>query len=401
MKIVYITVETPFGKGETFILEEMLELKKRRIELLVIPRKPPKEVFHGDANELLENSIWLPLIDFRMVVIFFVALLTKVALWKILGVILIHSRNPLIFIKNLSIIPKAIFIAGIVKKKNIEHIHAHWGSTTATMAYIVSQLTNIPWSFTLHRWDIKENNMLKEKVKSAKFVRCISEHGKNELFEIVGGNYREKIKVVYMGVETSIRIDEFPKNKEKFTIITPANLVEKKGHKYLIDACEILVNQGIKNFQCFFYGTGPLKGELENLIKEKKLIDYITIQGAIPHENLMKMYKNREIDMVVLPSITTSNGELEGIPVSLMEAMAYGIPVISTNTGGIPELLSNGAGIIVEEKSPEKLAEAILKIMKDKDLRRELTERGLQRIKEDFNIEKNTKILLKLIKKLS
>jgi glycosyltransferase involved in cell wall biosynthesis len=401
MKILFITAQTPWGKGEAFLLREMLELKRQGIDLVIIPRNPPKEVFHKEAKELLENAVLLTLINVRMIASFCLALLTKITFWRILLSIIINSRNPIIFIKNLVVFPKAVFIEKIVKKDNIKHIHAHWGSTTATMAYIISRLTGIHWSFTLHRWDIKENNMLKEKVKSAKFVRCISEHGKNELLEIVGSNYLGKIKVIYMGVETSRKIDEYPKNKEKFTIITPANLLEVKGHRYLIDACEVLVNQGIKNFQCIFFGEGPLKGELENLIKEKKLTDFITMPGAIPHENIMNMYKKREIDMVILPSITTNNGEHEGIPVSLMEAMAYGIPVISTNTGGIPELLSNGAGIIVEEKSPEKLAEAILKIMKDKDFKRELAERVLRRIIEDFNIEKNIKILLKLIQELS
>jgi len=286
----------------------------------------------------------------------------------------------------------------MIRKKNIEHIHAHWGSTTATMAYIVSRLTSIPWSFTLHRWDIKENNMLKEKVRLAKFVRCISEHGKNELFQIIGKDYQEKIKVVHMGVKTPIDVSESEEPKGFFTIVTPANLLEVKGHKYLIEACFNLVRQGIKNFQCFFYGDGPLRIKLESLIGEKKLTNFVKMPGTLPHEKLIKMYKNKEIDVVVLPSIITKI-EHEGIPVSLMEAMAYRIPVISTNTGGIPELLSNGAGIIVEEKSPKQLAEIILKIMKNKNLRKELAERGYQKVQKEFNIKKNTKTLLELMQK--
>ena len=266
------------------------------------------------------------------------------------------------------------------------------------MAYIISRITGTPWSFTLHRWDIKENNMLKEKVKSAKFVRCISEHGKNELLEIVGGNYREKIKVVHMGVKIPIDVSESEETKGLFTIVTPANLLEVKGHKYLIEACLNLVRQGIKNFQCFFYGDGPLRIKLESLIGEKKLTNFVKMPGVLPHEKLIKMYKNKEIDVVVLPSIITKI-EHEGIPVSLMEAMAYRIPVISTNTGGIPELLSNGAGIIVEEKSPKQLAEIILKIMKNKNLRKELAERGYQKVQKEFNIKKNTKTLLELMQK--
>jgi len=397
MKIAYITAQTPWGRGETFILEEMLEVKRQGIDLLIIPRNPSKEVFHKEGEKLLENAIRLPLVNVKIIVSFLRVLFTRISSWKILGSILRYSRNLLILIKNLAVFPKGVFIANIIQKEKIQHIHAHWGSTTATMAYVISQITGIPWSFTLHRWDIKENNMLKEKVKSAGFVRCISEHGKNELFEIIGNEYKEKIQVVHMGVKIPSGVSEFRKDKKNFTIVTPANLLGVKGHKYLIDACSILVKQDIKNFECIFYGAGPLKTELENLVKEKKLTDYIKMPGAIPHEKLIEMYKNQDIDAVVLPSITTSDGEHEGIPVALMEAMAYKIPVISTDTGGIPELLSNGAGIIIDEKSPEQLSKAILKVMKEENFKKALTEKGFQKIKDKFDIQKNVKTLLELI----
>lgn len=397
MKICYITAQTPWGKAEPFILEELLEAKNQGFNFLIIPRNPPKEIFHKKAKELLEKTIWLPLINFRMVVKFFLALFTKPTLWKTLTKTIRHSRNLIILIKNLAVFPKGLLISQIVQRENINHIHAHWGATTATMAYFVSQFTNIPWSFTLHRWDIKENNMLKEKVKSAQFVRCISEHGKKELFEIVDKKYQKKTKVIHMGVRTPLDIKTFSKNKKVFTMITPANLLKIKGHRYLIKACLNLLKQGIKNFQCIFFGEGILKNELESLIKERGLTAYIKTAGAIPHEKLVGMYQNKKIDLVILPSITTNKGEHEGIPVSLMEAMAYGIPVISTNTGGIPELLSDRAGIMVEEKSPKKLSRAIIKIMKEEDFAKKLSQRAYQKIQEKFNIEKNTKILLELI----
>jgi len=397
MKICYITAQTPWGKGESFILEELLEAKNQGFNFLIIPRNPPKEIFHEKAKELLGKTIWLPLINFRMTAKFFLALFTKPTLWKTLTKIVRHSHNLIILIKNLAVFPKGLLISQIVRKENINHIHAHWGATTATMAYLVSQFTNIPWSFTLHRWDIKENNMLEEKVKSARFVRCISEHGKKELFKIVDKKYQEKIKVIHMGVKTLLGIKNFSKNKKTFIMVTPANLLEVKGHKYLIEACANLLKQEIKNFQCIFFGEGILKNELENLIKEKGGTTYVKIAGAIPHEKLMEMYQNKKIDLVILPSITTNKDEHEGIPVSLMEAMAYGIPVISTDTGGIPELLSGRAGIMVEEKSPEKLSQAIIRIMKDEDFAKELSQKASQKIQEKFNIEKTTKSLIELI----
>lgn len=399
MKIVYITAQTPWGRGEVFILEEMLEAKNQGIDLMIIPRNPPKEIFHENAKGLLNNALWLPLISLKIIYVFLYSLLIKITLWKILKIIFRESRNRSIFLKNLVVFPKAVFIAKIIEKAEIQHIHAHWGSTTATMAFIVSQITGIPWSFTLHRWDIAENNILKEKLKSAKFTRIISEHGKNELLGIIGKNYEDKIKVLYMGVKIPKIIPILKKNQNpsEFKIAVPANLVEKKGHKYLIEACFLLVKQGMSNFRCLFYGEGPLRNQLENLLDKTRLKDYIEMPGVLPHEELIKKYENREIDLVVLPSIITEKGEMEGIPVALIEAMACGIPVISTNTGGLPELLSDDTGIIVKERSPEQLAEAIIRIIKNEDLRRKITENGFKKIQEKFNGAKNIKILLELI----
>lgn len=399
MKICYITVQAPFGAGEAFILEEMFEAKRQGVDLLIIPRNPSKEVFHKDAKELLENTIWLPLINLGMIFYFCRALLTKIALWKILGTIPCCSRTPWIFIKNLMVLPKGIFVSKMIQKEKITHIHAHWGSTTATMAYIISRITGISWSFTLHRWDIKENNMLKEKVKSAKFIRCISQHGEAELFDIIDDVHKDRIEIIHMGVRLPgiLELKEKEANLKKFTITVPANLLEVKGHRYLIEACFILIEQGIKNFQCIFYGEGPLMAELKNLVKEKELTGYIRMPGAISHEKIMQMYCDKETDVVILPSIITNKGEHEGIPVALMEAMAYGIPVISTNTGGTVELLSDGAGMIVEEKNSKKLAGAIKNLMENNNLQKELKELGREKIQNDFDLHKNVQALLKLM----
>jgi len=398
IKIAYITAQVPYGQGETFIIDEILAIKEAKVDLLIIPRSPTKKVFHKEAKNLLPNTIWLPLINLEIVYIFLISLIAKPHLWQILLSVVRNSRTLKILVKNLIVIPKGIFIANLLWEKRVNHIHAHWGSTTATMAWIVSKLTGIPWSFTLHRWDIKENNMLKEKVKSAKFVRCISENGKNELLEIIGIDFKNKIKVIHMGVKIPSNIGEIYKDKKYFKIITPANLLPVKGHRYLIEACSILVEKGIKNFKFIFYGEGLSRKELEELIKKKSLKNYIKMLGMIPHEKLMGIYKSKNVDIVILPSVNTKNGEHEGIPVSLMEAMAYSIPVISTNTGGIPELLSDKAGVIVEEKNSKQLALAIKKIIKNRNIRENIGRQGNKRVCKEFNIQKNTEKLIELFK---
>ncbi|GAG26337.1 unnamed protein product, partial [marine sediment metagenome] len=145
------------------------------------------------------------------------------------------------------------------------------------------------------------------------------------------------------------------------------------------------------------YGEGLLRAKLEGLIKKERLQNYIKMPGIISHGRLMDMYNGGKVDLVILPSINTDQGSHEGIPVSLMEAMAYKIAVISTNTGGIPELLSNGAGIMVEEKSPEQLAGAIETLLENLELKSKSEENGCQYVREEFNI---TTIVTSLLKNM-
>jgi colanic acid/amylovoran biosynthesis glycosyltransferase len=403
VKIAYITAQVPWGRGETFIIDEMLAIKKTETELLIIPRNPTKKVFHQEAQALVSDAVWLPLINIKMISVFLISILTKPRLWKIMSVIFRHSRTWRILVKNLAVLPKGIYIASLLKKKGIEHIHAHWGSTTATMAMVASELTNIPWSFTVHRWDIKENNGLTLKTEKATFVRCISQSGKEEILNIVGDSYKDKIKLIHMGVRiANFSTTQFRNSSHSdFVISCPANLLPVKGHRFLIEACALLLKWGIKKFKCLIIGDGPLQKKIRQQILKYGLQEHVKLLGRLPHNELMELYRRGKIDTVVLPSIVTEDGAKEGIPVSLMEAMAYGIPVISTNTGGIPELITNGAGILVPPASSEMLARAIKQLIKDEKLRFRLSESGYQQVSTNFNIYRNSIELLHLIKRYS
>jgi len=393
MKICYVTARTPFGLAEAFILTEIVEVKLQGINILVVPRSTDCEVFHEDAKQIQKYSLRLPLISLNITAHFLVSFATKLRTWKILAEILVKSGKFSSLVKNLAVLPKGIFIASMIKKNDINHIHAHWGTTPSTMAYVASQMSDIPWSLTLHRWDIKENNLLETKIKSAVFARCISEHGKKELEVLLGNKCRSKIKLLHAGVKIPNFVNK-PKCRNIFSIVTPAHFYDVKGHQYLIEACQILVKKNIHNFHCTFFGEGPLMQDLKKIVSEKKLECHVTIKNTIEHEKLLKMYKDGSVDAVILPSINTDKGEHEGIPVALMEAMAYKIPVIATNTGGISELLSGNAGRIVKEKNPEDLAMAIENFMSNDFLYNQYKENGYNKVEEQFNVCKNVKALL-------
>lgn len=399
MKIAYITAQVPWGRGETFILDELLNMKKINPSLIIVPRNPTREVFHDKAKKLVKNGVWIPLLHIKLILFSFFNLICNMKLWTIFFALIKNSRTVGICFKNIAVFPKGVYLAKEFRRVNVEHIHVHWGSTTATIAYIISELTGLPWSMTLHRWDISENNMLNEKARSASFIRCISQTGKDELLRFISDEFTNKVVVLHVGVNVlkDLPFSSIRKSNDTFTIACPANLVPVKGHTYLIEAVKLLVDEGYHDLRCNFIGDGPLEGVLKNHIKRLGLEDTVVFCGRLPNEEIMQMYENGQIDVVVLPSIVTETGEQEGIPVALMEAMSYGIPVISTKSGGIPELLDNGAGILIEEKNPIALSVWLEKLLLDEELVKQIGLKGYKKVKRDFDVVKNTFRLSKLI----
>lgn len=393
MKIAYITVKIPYGKGETFIIPEIKEILRQGHKVLILPFRPDKDIFHRDAVELKEYTYKDRLVSAKILRIFIIELLRhpRRGLYTIINM-LRKSRNLKILLKNITTIPKGFYAAYIFRREAVDYIHAHWASTPSSVAYIASSLSGIPWSFTAHRWDIDENNMLREKVTTASFVRSISKEGQDEIMALTGDSLQRKIFVVHMGVNLPAT-DVMPElSNGGFIVFCPANLLPKKGHKYLIEACRIVLDTGLK-VKCLMAGDGLLESELKNLTTSLQLEDNVTFLGRLSLDDLTAMYANGDVDLVVLPSITTEKGEKEGIPVALMEAMAYRIPVISTDTGGIPELVE-GAGIIVPQKDSEALAQAIITMMTDRSQYETYGHLGYRRIANEFDMAKNVRVLI-------
>lgn len=387
-RIAYITVKSPFGPGETFILTEMLALKKMGVDFIIFPRDKSLQLRHAKGEVLRDNTLSYPRFNVKIAFeLLKFALSHPVLFFVLLNETAIKAVSPKIALKNLAIFPKGVFLARVIKSESITHIHSHWASTTSTMAYIASRITNIPWSYTAHRWDITENNLLKTKCKSASFARIINNKARNEIANITKDNaLAGKMLNIHMGVEIPEQGRKYDKGPRCFTVLCPGNLVHVKGHKYLIEACGILSKRGI-DFKCIAAGIGPLEGSLKKMCRLMGLEKKVNFHGLISHERLMEMYRMGEVDAVVLPSITYKN-EKEGIPVALMEAMAHCIPVISTNTGGIPELIGDGSGIMVAEKNPEAIAGAMEKLMTDRTYYEKIGKKGRMKIERDFNLDR-------------
>lgn len=394
MRIVYVTSRLPrtskssHAAQEALIIPEIQELKKRGHEVLVVPMNPRGPVQHGEAKSMLEYSVVEPLFSLGIVNVAIRQLgrLPTRSLRTLSWVF--RSRNSQIFLKNLAVYPKALWLAHLAREWNADHVHAHWAGTTASMALFAGEVSGIPWSVTAHRYDIPEKSLLNVKAEKCCFFRAEDKQGERELLDYVHTKGFRPV-MLHMGVNLPGDTNrEDPSNKESSRILVPANLVEKKGHAYLLGALQLLKGRGVY-VNADFAGDGPLREDLERKVKELGLRDQVTFLGALPHDELMKKMTAGVWDMVVLPSIETALGEKEGIPVSLIEALGSRMPTVSTTTGGIPELFEGMEAALVPPENPVALAGTIERLLiKDPELREWLVDSGRKRVEEGFAIEK-------------
>jgi colanic acid/amylovoran biosynthesis glycosyltransferase len=391
MRLVYLTVSMPFGSSEAFFIPEVNELRRRGHELLIVPRSPQgTEVLNHDAVELPALSVRRPTVSPGVLAGAIVEAFTHPAASLRVLAVLFKSRDLCTLAKNLLVLPKGLWLAHLAKRWKADHIHAQWGTTTATMALIASRISHIPWSCTVHRGDIIADNLLELKARQAQFFRIISDDGVNLAADVCGRPLEGNVVVLRLGVECPTRMSPSHPLHAPPVLICPALLIERKGQQYLLEAAEILRRRG-RPVRLLLAGEGEMRPSLESIVARYNLGDSVQFLGHVGHTELLGMYQAGEIDMVVLPTLH------EGIPVCLMEAMAYGVPIVSTPAGGIPELLRDGAGIMVPCKDPAALADAVERVLNDGELQKQLRETGRRRVEEEYSVKAVTDRLIQYI----
>ncbi|NPV54644.1 MAG: glycosyltransferase family 4 protein [Firmicutes bacterium] len=393
MHVLYITERTPWGAGEYFLYPEINALKAQGHEVTLVPVRVEKSQSPSGSQEVdfwRGKSICLPLLGrktFRLAVKEFILHPFKV-MTASLSVVLASglTRNAL---RNLQVIPKALAVSSATRRMAPDHIHAYWATQPATVAYIVHRLTGVPWSFTGHRWDLEAETGLACKLTTAKFIRCISEHGAAAVRQRVGNSLQNKVHVIHVGTWVPTKPPRRRRTSKggTYRIGLPANLIESKGHRYLMEAASLLRLAGIK-VELDFYGDGPTGPALRHLADSLGLGTVVRFHGRVPHEVMLEAY--RELDVVMLPSL------VEGIPVTLMEAMAAGVPVVATALEGVRELLDGGAGLMVPPKDPQALANTLQKLFTSPSLYEECVYKGWKRVAKEFSVQQTVQALIHL-----
>lgn len=275
-------------------------------------------------------------------------------------------------------------VARAAARWGIEHIHCHFASENTRTAFILNGIMGIPFTFTTHAYDIfiAPSPELPEWARMAKNVITISEFNRSYMIEKFGIP-EEKIRLI----TCSIYVDRIKPaegyNVNHLKIVSVSRLVEKKGYKYLIEACRILKEKGEK-FTCEITGEGSERERLQGMIDSIGLGGMVRLDPPATRDEILRKVSSGSV--FVLPCVQGKDGNMDGIPNVLMEAMALEIPVISTPIAGIPELIENGIdGILVPDESPEALAEAILRLKNESGLAERLRKSGRCKVEKKFN----------------
>jgi len=383
MRLAILSSSYPFGNGETFLSDFFDAPRDSTHEIVLVTMwRRGKARYNGDVKGIEHYILNRFRINPLVVILHFLQTSRE-------------SNRPLAITRLqwlYRILRESVAFAmgsqlgKLLRKRNVDHIHANWASGTSTAAQRAAAISEIKWSFSGHSGDLIEAVNLKKKIENAAGIRLISQQGMNFLLQ--NELSVAKAKIIHLGVKPrNFDIPGHQFESHEIRIACVGNLLPIKGHKFLISAVSAASLQG-KNIYVDLIGSGPELNNLKKVVNSTNLEKKIRFIPAVNRNEILKRYSNGHYDLVILASIKSSTGQAEGIPVSLMEAMSFGIPVIATRLGGVPELLSEFPNLMVEPGDTNSLRDAIVAISEFPPEEREsLSGRLKYKVLTEFNSE--------------
>ncbi len=399
MRVAYLVKTFP-RLSETFILNEILGVEELGLELEIfsLRRLPPaNEPVHPDVAKVkapvryipsLVRPLWPP--GLALLLFSHLALLFAAPQRYFAAARFHFSSGSSPRLKDFL---QAGYLGRALIRGKFTHLHAHFANVPTTVAEIVKHLTGIGYSFTAHAKDVylTPPSELARKIKEAECVLTCTAVNQRYLAGLA--DQGTPVRLAYHGVDVNrfrvLRSGDPPQNGEVPLILSVARLCEKKGLEFLIEACHILVDRGVA-FQCRIVGYGPLEDKLQKMIASLALPDRVFLQGKMTQDQLAALYP--QADLFVLPCLVLKNGDQDGIPNVLFEAMVCGVPIISTEIAGVRELIEHQKnGLLVEQRNSPALADAMELLIGSPGLRNDLARKGRQTVLASFTRESSAR----------
>ncbi len=302
---------------------------------------------------------------------------------------------------------QAVYLAQLLHRedkqgRSIDHLHAHFAHDPALIAQLVHRLTGLSYTFTAHARDIYQipQTALADRIEEARAVITCCAINVDYLQAAVGPSDQAKVRVIHNGVN----LQEFqPRGQEQGNaagtaqpplIISASRLVEKKGFPDLLEACRRLKQQG-QSFRCVIYGEGSSAKELAVLITQLDLTNQVVLAGACTQQELRQLLP--QADIFALTPFVTEDGDRDGVPTVLVEAMACGLPVVSTTVAGVPELVAHEVnGLLAAPRDIETITAELASLLSDANKRRQLGQAARITVSEHFDLHRGARQLAEL-----
>jgi colanic acid/amylovoran biosynthesis glycosyltransferase len=303
--------------------------------------------------------------------------------------------------EEVTVVGQALELALRVRAEGIDHLHAHFATSPASVTRVAARLAGIGYTFTAHAKDIFHESVdpddLERKLRGARGVVTVSDFNVADLARRFPAA-RGRLRRIYNGLDlATFPFHEGPRQSRE--IVAVGRLVEKKGFEVLVDACAQLEAQGTR-FTCTIIGGGELEVELGRRIRARGLDDRVHLAGPLPRNEVMKALARGQV--LAAPCVEGSDGNRDGLPTVLLEGMALGIPCVSTPVTGIPELVRHGdTGLLAETGSAMSLADALTRLLEHPEEGAEMGRRARRKIESDFDIHRNTATLRELFREAS
>jgi colanic acid/amylovoran biosynthesis glycosyltransferase len=381
--------------SETFIAAELIELERQGERVTVFAVARPAEAFtHSFVSELNARIVYLPRRPLgepvRVARALARALRTDHSGW--LRAAAVSLRPPRL--TGWRRLLQATVLRDELARAGIDHVHAHFASTAARLANLAWRMGGPTYSVTAHAKDIYDQKVrvdrLREKLACAKFVATVSAANRDYLDVILSG--RTRVRVVPNSVD--LRRLRAPEERcpEAGTVLAVARLVEKKGLGDLVRACGLLAERGVR-LQAEVVGDGHLASILQEAAT--RLGAPVTFHGSLPHEQVLQLYRRAAV--FCLPCVVASTGDRDGLPTSVLEAMALGVPVVTTAVGGLRELVVDGkTGLVVPQRDPLALADALERLLSDGRLANRLAAESRRVVEQGFSLDRSVSTLREL-----
>lgn len=387
--------------SESFISTEILLLESLGVPIEIFSLRQPRETFcHDHVTEIAAPVTYLPEYVLPNLATLF---RSNMRLWRTLG-----AHYPGCFRDALKRAYERRAVATVrhflqaghlamtrLAGSKVSHIHAHFCHTPASVAFFASGLTGLPFSFTAHAKDIytSDPEQLSRKIRRARFVVTCTRYNAAYLAQIAGdAAIRTPIHTIYHGIDPELFAfgTEAPAGPP-YEILSVGRMVPKKGYDDLLLALKILDGEGF-DFRFIHIGSGEEKPRLKTLTRDLGLSARVRMLGTLPHRDVIDRY--RRAHCFALACKVAENGDRDGIPNVLIEAMAVGLPVIATAVSAIPELVENGkTGTLVESGNPAAMARALRRVLENPERQMPSVKAARKRVEEDFD---NRRCILKL-----